>query len=79
MLIQRAIALLFLIGAIVFPFYILYRHGLSVLPVYDRAGNVIGQANYFAVSLAFSAFAVLISWLSYKAAQIALRKLRDGK
>ena len=77
--IQRVISLVFLFGAVVFPVYILYRHGLSVLPVYDRSGNVVGEANYFVVSLGFSAFTLLISWLSYKAAQKALRQIRGGK
>ncbi|MFC7301087.1 hypothetical protein [Cognatiluteimonas weifangensis] len=79
LLVQRAVSLVFLVGSIAFPFYILYRHGLSVLPVYDRGGNVIGHANYFVLSLGFSAFALLISWLCYKAAQRSLQQLRSGK
>ena len=77
LIIQRSVSLVFLIGAIAFPWYILYRHGLSVLPVFDRGGNVIGHANYFVVALGFSAFALLISWLCYKAAQKGLRQLRN--
>jgi hypothetical protein len=79
LLIQKSISLLFAAFALVFPFYILYRHGLSVLPVYDRFGNVIGHANYFVLSLAMSAFTLLISWLSYVAARKALQQIRGNE
>jgi hypothetical protein len=79
LLIQKAVSLFFAALALAFPFYILYRHGLSVLPVYDRFGNVIGHANYFVLSLAMSAFTLVISWLSYVAARKALRQIRGSK
>ena len=74
LLIQRTISFVFMVGAIAFPLYILYRHGSSSPPVFYRGGNVIGHANYLAISLGFSAIALLISWLSYKAAQRGLRQ-----
>ncbi|WP_157836416.1 hypothetical protein [Xanthomonas sp. SHU 308] len=79
LLLQRFFSLVFMIGTIVFPGYIFYRHGLSVLPVYDRGGNVIGHANYFVLSLVMSAFALLICLLCYKAAQKRLQQVRSGK
>jgi hypothetical protein len=77
--IQQVLAVVFLVGALVFPGYILYRHGLNVLPVYDRGGNVVGHANYFLLSLGMSVFALAISWLCYKAAQWALQQLGRSK
>jgi hypothetical protein len=79
LLVQKAVSLFFAAFALAFPFYILYRHGLSVLPVYDRFGNVIGHANYFVLSPAMSAFALLISWLGYLAARKALRQIRGNE
>jgi hypothetical protein len=79
LLIQKAVSLFFVAFALAFPFYILYRHGLSVLPVHDRFGSVIGHANYFALSLVMSAFTLLISWLSYVAARKALRQIRGNE
>ena len=77
--IQQVVSVAFLVGAIAFPGYILYRHGLGVLPVYDRGGNVVAHANYFVISLGVSVFALAISWLCYKAAQRALEQLKGGK
>ena len=79
MRVQQAVSIAILAGAFVFPGYILYRHALSVLPVYDRYGNVIGQANYFLVSIGMSIFAVAIGWLCFKSAQRALQRLGDAK
>ena len=79
LLIQKTVSLFFAAFALVFPVYILYRHGLRVLPVYDRLGNVTGHANYFVLSLAMSAFILVISWLSYVAARKALRQIRESK
>ncbi len=76
---QRALALLFLIGAFAFPGYVFFRHGLEVLPVYDRGGNVVGHASYFLMSLGMSVFALAISWFSYQAAQRTLRQLKAGQ
>lgn len=79
LLLQRIGSLVFMIGTVAFPGYVLYRHGLSVLPVHDRGGNVIGHANYFLLALVMSAFALLICLLCYKAAQKGLQQVRSGK
>jgi len=62
--------------AIAFPIYIYCTHGLAVLPVYGSGGSLSGHANYFHVSLLFSAFALALSAVSYKAARWALSKRR---
>jgi len=77
--IQQVVSIAILVGAFAFPGYILYRHGLSVLPVYDRYGNVIGQANYFFVSIGMSIFAVAIGWICFKSARRALQQLGEPK
>jgi hypothetical protein len=63
--IQIAVSCIFALGAFAFPIFILYKHGLGVLPVYDGGGNVIGHASYFLLSLALSAFALLLCFLAY--------------
>ena len=76
---QRALSLLFIIGAFVFPAYIFFRHDLSVLPVYDRSGTVIWHANYFAISLGMGAFMLLLSSWSFMAAGKAMRQMKGAK
>ena len=79
LLFLRALSIVFMgIGFALSP-YILYRYGLSVGPVYDRVGHVIGHMNYFVFSVFFSAFWVFVSWLSYRAAQKALTDLRASE
>ncbi len=66
--VQKGFSLLSGLFSLLFPFYILYQHGLSTLPVYDRQANVIGHANYFLLSLAMSFAGLLLSFLAYWAA-----------
>ena len=70
--VQKAVSLFFMAATVLFPVYIFLTYRLSVLPVYDRAGNVIAHANYFLVSLPFAAFGFLVAWLCYRAAQSVL-------
>ena len=63
--VQKFFSILFALGALLFPPFTLYQHGLNVLPVYDRVGNVIGHANYFILSLLVSAIMFAMSWLAY--------------
>ena len=57
------------------PFYMLYRYGLSVQPIYDGQGNVIGHASYFLASLAMAGMGVSLSIVAYWAAKKIMRGL----
>ena len=76
--VQKAVSLFFMAATVLFPVYIFLTYRLSVLPVYDRAGNVIAHANYFLISLPFAAFCFLVGWLCYRAAQSALAGKRNA-
>ena len=63
---------------VAFPFYTLYTHGLSVQPIYDGAGNEIGRASYFLISLVAAVFGTALSGVSAFGAMVALRNLASG-
>jgi hypothetical protein len=67
---------LFSVGATAFPVYIYLKYGFSVQPIYDARGAVSGHVSYFFFSLAFSAFALALSWFGYKMSRWALARMR---
>ena len=73
--VQLWVSILLGVVFISFPFYTLYTHGLSVLPVYDSEGHEIGRANYFLLSLAVGTFGIAVSGASVFGAIAALRSL----
>jgi len=69
----------FLLLALSLPIYMFVRHGLDTGPVYDGAGQVIGQINYFVAGLAMGLFGAGVSLFAIFMARRSLRLMNRVK
>jgi len=65
--------------ALSFPAYMFVTHGLGTGPLYDGAGQVIGQINYFVAGLAMGLFGAGMSLLAIFMARRSLRLMKRAK